>query len=253
MKLKHILLAAALAAVGFAGNAAAQGVINAQTGTSYAFVNGDCDPNGVKVVTFSNASAVAVTIAQSGASGNFLAGCTIKAINLGVGAVTITPTTSTINGNTTAVLSTNEAMEIYPTGTAAGTGNYVSHASSLTSATYYFTGTPAATDTVFFVAPRAMRIIAATEVHSVAAGGASALQVTKDTSTNAPGAGTDLLTNNTNTGFDLAATANTPQQGALTTTAADLRLAAGDRLAVDFANAIQSSAGVVVTVLLAPF
>lgn len=119
-------------------------------------------------------------------------------------------------------------------------------------ATYYFTGTPAATDTVFFVAPRAMQVIAASCVFSVTAGGASALQVVKDSGTNAPGAGTDLLTNNTNTGFDLALTANTVQVGTLVTTAGVCTLAAGDRLAVDFANAIQSSAGVVVTVAMVP-
>lgn len=116
-------------------------------------------------------------------------------------------------------------------------------------ATYNFTGTPAATDQVFFVAPRAMRILAISEVHSVAAGGASALQVVKDTGTSAPGAGTDLLQSS---GFDLNGTANTVQTGSLTTTAADLSLAAGDRLSVDFANAIQSSAGVCVTVMMVP-
>lgn len=119
-------------------------------------------------------------------------------------------------------------------------------------ATYYFTGTPAATDQAFFVATRAYRVIAISEVHSVAAGGASALQVVKDTGTTAPGAGTDLLTNNTNAGFDLNATANTVQVGTLVTTLASLLLATGDRLSVDYANAIQSTAGVVVTVALQP-
>lgn len=119
-------------------------------------------------------------------------------------------------------------------------------------ATYYFTGTPAATDQVFFVAPHACKVVAISEVHSVAAGGASKLQVTKDTGTDAPGAGTDLLTDNTNTGFDLNGTANTVQNGTLTGTAASLVLAPGDRLAVDFANTIQSTAGLVVTVALAP-
>jgi len=115
-------------------------------------------------------------------------------------------------------------------------------------ASYYFTGTPAATDQVFFVAPHACKVVAISEVHSVAAGGTSTLQVTKDTSTNAPGAGTDLLS----AAFDLNGTANTVQAGALSATAADLVLAPGDRLAVDFGHAIQSSAGVVVTVALAP-
>lgn len=121
---------------------------------------------------------------------------------------------------------------------------------SYITATFVGQTTEAATDRVFFVAPVACTIVAISQVHSVAAGGASKLQVVKDTSTNAPGAGTDLLTNNTNTGFDLNATANTVQNGTLTATTADLSLAAGDRLAIDFANTIQSTAGVTVTVLL---
>jgi hypothetical protein len=111
-----------------------------------------------------------------------------------------------------------------------------------------FTGqtTEAATDRVFFIAPVACQVVSIREVHSVAAGGASTLQVTKDTSTDAPGAGTDLLT----AGFDLNATANTVQTGSLTATTADLQLAAGNRLAIDFANTIQSTAGLCVTVWL---
>ena len=110
--------------------------------------------------------------------------------------------------------------------------------------------TEAATDRVIFTATQACKVIAVSEVHATAAGGASALQLTKDTGTTAPGAGTDLLTNNSNTGFDLNATANTVQTGTLTATAASLTLAAGDRLALDWANTIQSSAGINVTVTL---
>lgn len=106
--------------------------------------------------------------------------------------------------------------------------------------------TEAATDRVFFLADRAYLVVGCTEIHSVAAGGASVLQVVKDTSTDAPGAGTDLLTNNTNTGFDLNGTANTLQTGTLTATAASKTLAAGDRLSIDFGNTIQSTAGLVV-------
>jgi hypothetical protein len=80
-------------------------------------------------------------------------------------------------------------------------------------------------------------------VFSVAAGGQSELQVTKDVTTDAPGAGTDMLSNNTNVGFDLNATANTVQNGTLKTTAGLRKLNAGDRLSIDFANAIQSTAG----------
>lgn len=118
------------------------------------------------------------------------------------------------------------------------------------SVSYIGQTTEAATDRAIFVAPVACQVVAVAQVHAVAAGGASKLQLTKDTGTTAPGGGTDLLTNNTNTGFDLNATANTVQTGTLTATIADLQLAAGDRLAIDFANTIQSTAGLVVTVWL---
>lgn len=106
----------------------------------------------------------------------------------------------------------------------------------------------AAVDAAFYIAPRAMLVTSARQIHSVAAGGTSVLQITKDTGTNAPGAGTDLLS----AGFNLNATANTVQVGALIATAATKTLAAGDRLSIDFADAIQSSAGIVVTVCMSP-
>lgn len=107
-------------------------------------------------------------------------------------------------------------------------------------------------DQAFFIANRAYQVTAVREIHSAAGtdAGAVNLQVTKDTSTNAPGAGTDLLTNNTNAGFDLKGTANTVQIGTLTATTASLQLAAGDRLSVDFAGVLTALAGVVVTVSL---
>jgi hypothetical protein len=76
--------------------------------------------------------------------------------------------------------------------------------------------------------------------------------VSKDTGTDAPGAGTDLLTNNTAGGFDLNATANTVQVGALATTAGLRKLNAGDRLSIDFAQAIQSTAGLKIGLRLKP-
>ncbi len=107
-------------------------------------------------------------------------------------------------------------------------------------------------DESFFIAPRACKVIAVKAVHSTAGtdGSAVSLQVTKDTSTDAPGAGTNILTNNTNVGFNLKSTANTVQSGTLTATAATLALAAGDRLSVDFAGVLTTLAGVVVTVEL---
>lgn len=158
---------------------------------------------------------------------------TFSGTNVFSGATTLSSTTTlsgtkTISGATTFTGTTT--FSTVPSGT-------------YFTAQYYGGTTAAATDVCFFVAPVACTVVAASQVHATAAGGASALQLVKDTSTNAPGAGTDLLS----AAFDLNATANTVQAGTLTGT---LTLAVGDRLSVDYANAIQSSAGVVVTVLL---
>ncbi len=68
--------------------------VNAQVGTSYSVADTDHD----RLVTYSNASAVAVTLPQAGTSSHFGAGWTSHHQNIGTGTVTITPTTSTING-----------------------------------------------------------------------------------------------------------------------------------------------------------
>lgn len=106
------------------------------------------------------------------------------------------------------------------------------------------TGT--AQDCVFFIATAACKVVAAAEVHAVAAGGASTMQVVKDTGTDAPGGGTDLLTS----AFNLNATANTVQSTSTFVSAAAALLAAGDRLAVDWANAVQSTTVACVTATL---
>lgn len=90
------------------------GTINAQVGTTYAFVAGDeCN-----LVTFNNASSVAVTISQATTTG-FTAGAIFHALNLGAGTVTITPTTSTINGGASIALAQGQSVDIYSDG-----GNY---------------------------------------------------------------------------------------------------------------------------------
>lgn len=86
---------------------------NAQTGTSYAILDADCG----KVVTLSNASAVGVTIAQAGTAGSFAAGWFSTIVNLGAGTVTITPTTSTIDGGANLTLSTNQSVDLFTDGT----------------------------------------------------------------------------------------------------------------------------------------
>jgi hypothetical protein len=78
-------------------------VLNAQVGTIYTVLATDR----AKLVTFSNASSIAVTLPQAttaGFTGNFY--CFVK--NLGAGTVTITPTTSTIDTGTALVLRTGQ-------------------------------------------------------------------------------------------------------------------------------------------------
>jgi hypothetical protein len=88
--------------------------INAQVGTTYAIAAGDRG----KLITFSNASPVAVSIAQ--ATGSFAAGWYAEIQNIGVGLVTITPATSTVEGSATVTLKQWESIVL----TSAG-GNYV--------------------------------------------------------------------------------------------------------------------------------
>jgi hypothetical protein len=130
---------------------------------------------------------------------------------------------------------------------------YVKYAATLWKSVGKFTqSTTLLVDGAFFVAPRACVVTAVQWVHAVAGtdGSAVNVQLVKDTGTNAPGAGTDLLTNNTNAGFNCKGTANTVQNGTLTATAASLKLAAGDRLSVDYAGTLTTLAGVVMTVEL---
>ena len=115
-------------------------------------------------------------------------------------------------------------------------------------ASYMSDGTPAATDRYFFVAPRICRVQAISQVHATAAGSTSTMSVEKCTGTTAAGSGTILHSGTAN----LNATANTTQTLTLVSTVATLTMAAGDRLAVKFNHTIQSTAGVLVTVLLNP-
>ena len=87
--------------------------INSQTGTSYAIQNGDCG----KLISQSNSSPIADTIAQAGSGGNFPAGWFADLQNTGAGTLTLTPTTSTINGGSTLVLLTGQGVRIVSDGT----------------------------------------------------------------------------------------------------------------------------------------
>lgn len=80
-----------------------------------------------KLITFSNASPVAVSLEEAGGSSGtyFPSGSKIHLVNFGAGLVTITPTTSTINGAATLTLRTNQGALITSDG-----DNYVALVSS---------------------------------------------------------------------------------------------------------------------------
>lgn len=111
-----------------------------------------------------------------------------------------------------------------------------------------------AVDAAVFIADRAYVVEDISYIHAVAGtdAGAVNLQVKKCTGTQAPDAGTNLLTNNTNAGFNCKATANTVQSGTLTGTTATKTMASGNRLSLDFTGVTTDLAGVVVTILLRP-
>ncbi len=86
--------------------------INAQTGTTYAMQTSDAG----KLLTFSNASSVAVSLSVATTTG-FTSGYSFDVQNLGAGTVTITPTTSTINGVASLSLAQNQGCTITSDGT----------------------------------------------------------------------------------------------------------------------------------------
>lgn len=120
--------------------------VNAQTGTTYTYLTTDFR----KLVTHSNAAAIAGTLPQASAS--FPAGWWMLVQNRGAGALTITPTTSTIDGAATLVLNQNEGAIVVSDGTnyftlrgkatgAAGVGDVVGPGSATDLALTRFDGT----------------------------------------------------------------------------------------------------------------
>lgn len=86
--------------------------VNAQTGTSYTYATGDFG----KLVTFSNAASIAATLPQCPSAG-FHTGFHFDTMNTGAGTLTITPTTSTIDGIATLVLTTGSGAHVVCDGT----------------------------------------------------------------------------------------------------------------------------------------
>lgn len=82
--------------------------INSQTGTSYTIVPADFG----KLVSFSNAAAIAVTVPQAQGSGVWF-----DVQNVGAGLVTLTPTTSTINGAASFIIPKGYSARVISDGT----------------------------------------------------------------------------------------------------------------------------------------
>lgn len=87
--------------------------LNAQTGATYTILDTDRS----KLVTLSNAAAIAVTVPQAGTASTFANGWRSTFMNKGVGTATFTPTTSTINGSSTYVLFSGQSVTIISDGT----------------------------------------------------------------------------------------------------------------------------------------
>lgn len=81
--------------------------VNAQSGASYTIAASDRG----KLVTFNNAGAVAVTLPVATGAG-FPAGWYSEFENIGAGTVTITPTTSQINGGATVTLKQYQSIKV---------------------------------------------------------------------------------------------------------------------------------------------
>jgi len=97
---------------GVNSNGETEHLVKAETGTTYTVLDGDRG----KIVTHTNASAIAVTLDQANSS-TFENGWYYETTNLGVGLVTITPTISTIGGASTYTVGTNESVKIVSDGT----------------------------------------------------------------------------------------------------------------------------------------
>ena len=122
-------------------------------------------------------------------------------------------------------------------GSGAGTDNFEA---------VYQTGAAAALPTqTIFTAPVACKVVSVNAIWDTVAGGASTVGIYKDTGTTAMGGGTIILA----AAMDMTGTARTATQPALSATASDYTMAAGDRLSVKVASgAATGSAGVNFTV-----
>lgn len=134
------------------------------------------------------------------------------------------------------------AQTLYPLVTAAGIalGNPMV-------ADYKQTAAAALSEVNIFVAPFACKVRSVKATWGTAAGATSTIAITKETGTTAPAGGTTILA----AAMDFNGTANTPITPALSATASDYTLAAGDRLSTKIASGTATgNAKVLIEVLI---
>jgi len=110
----------------------------------------------------------------------------------------------------------------------------------------------ASVDKWVFIADRAYQVVGIQEIHSVVGGASAAVKFRKVTNASAPGAsaGANVVELAT-AGFDLTATVNTTLTATLSSTPADLQLAAGDKIGADFSGTLTGLVGVATLTLKA--
>lgn len=148
-----------------------------------------------------------------------------------------------IDGSNNVVFPTQSS---FPAGIASIGGQF-QNPPMLKTVTYNETLNASIGTTPFFIADQAYTVVGVNYVNKTAGTGTGTVTVTHDTGTNAPGAGTALITP-----IAVTAVANTVTPGVITASTAALTLAAGDRLSVLFAGTLTTLAGVVVTVTMIP-
>ncbi len=105
-----------------------------------------------------------------------------------------------------------------------------------------------ATDANIFIADRNYKLLSLEVAYAAAAGGALTLDLKKCTGTTAPASGASMLASPVN----LNGAINTLIPASLTATVGNLRLADGDRAALDFTGSVGSLAGAVAVIVWRP-
>jgi len=119
------------------GLALNDGGVDAQTGTTYTIVESDRG----KLVTFSNAAAVGVTLPDAT---TLTPTFRVALENLGPGMVTLIPTTSTIDGVASLDIGTNQGVNVYSDGTNYFTERGLGPTSTPYHLVHYLPGSPSA-------------------------------------------------------------------------------------------------------------